>query len=124
MTTAIVARRGEADDGPTLSTLRAFRDGWMRDHPEGARLIAEYYAQAPAIVAAIPPDHADWHWIEAQVDKAVLEITTGQPEAAFETYCAMVRRLTRAWLGREEEAALSLPIERAIPGAQLEETTV
>ena len=94
----MVERRGEADDGPTLTALRGFRDGWMARHPEGAALIAEYYAVAPEIVAAIPAAHPDWAWIEGQIDKAVREIGRDEPKAALATYCSMVRRLMADWL--------------------------
>lgn len=105
LTTAVVERRGEADDGPTLTALRHFRDDWMASHPDGARLIAEYYAAAPALVAAIPHDHADWAWIEVQIDRAVSEIDLDCPEAALATYCAMVRRLMADWLPSNDAAS-------------------
>ncbi len=104
LTTAIVERRGEADDGPTLTALRAFRDGWMANHPQGAKLIAQYYAQAPRIVAAIPETHPDWDWIGGEVDRAVDAVNTNRPENAFGIYCAMVRRLMARWLPEEVEA--------------------
>ncbi len=122
LTTAIVERRGEADDGPTLTALRAFRDGWMAGHPDGARLIAEYYAQAPRIVAAIPETHPDWDWIGGEIDRAVNAIYTNRPEAAFEIYGAMVRRLMARWLDAPEgrsgaaRSTPSHPERRPLPG--------
>ena len=69
----------------------------MARHPEGAALIAEYYAVAPEIVAAIPAAHPDWAWIEGRIDRAVAEIRDDRPEAALATYCGMVRRLMTDW---------------------------
>ena len=54
LTTAIVELRGEPDGGPTLTALRAFRDGYMTRTAERRALVAEYYDIAPMIVAAIP----------------------------------------------------------------------
>ena len=49
LTTAIVERRGvEADDGPTLTALRAFRDGYMM---QTAKDIRTGTGSAPASTA-------------------------------------------------------------------------
>lgn len=98
LTTAVASRRGEADDGPTLTALRTFRDGWLRRHPDGQELIAEYYWIAPRIVAAIPPGHDEWDRIAAEVDQSAAAILTGKPEEAFAVYRTMVRRLEAVWL--------------------------
>ena len=109
LTTAIVERRGEADDAPTLTALRDFRDGWMAAHPEGPALVAEYYETAPRIVETIPRDHPDWRWIGGQVDIAVAALGAGRPEAAFETYCGMVRRLRDRWLSDDRAVSRNSP---------------
>ena len=98
LTTAVAALRGEADDGPTLTVLRAFRDGYMARTAERRALVAEYYALAPGIVAAIPAGHADWHWIAARIDTAVASVAEGDEDGAFAIYAAMVRRLKERWL--------------------------
>ena len=103
LTTAIVERRGEADDGPTLTALRAFRDGWLTTRPEGPALIRQYYDTAPAIVAAIPADHPEWDRIAAEVDRAVACLETDDPDGAFAVYAAMVRRLTDDWLMQDRQ---------------------
>ena len=98
LTGAIVAHRGvEADDGPTLTALRAFRDGYMMRTAERRDLVAEYYAIAPAIAAAVPRGHPDWDWIGGQIDAAVAAIGAGNEDVAFQTYVAMVRRLSARW---------------------------
>ena len=99
LTEAVVSARGiEADDGPTLTALRSFRDGYMLQTPERRALVARYYEIAPRIVAAIPRGHGDWAWIGAQVDEAVAAIASGADDRAFAIYVAMVRRLEARWL--------------------------
>ena len=97
LTTAVVERRGEADDGPTLTALRAFRDGYMMQTPKRRALVSEYYEIAPRIAAAIPQWHSDWDWIGARIDAAVAAIAAGDEDAAFAIYTAMVRRLSPRW---------------------------
>lgn len=98
LTTAVVSMRGEADDGPTLSVLRAFRDRWLAGTAEGRAMIEQYYAIAPRIVAAIPAGNPEWDWIADRVDAARDAITAGQYDLAFAVYAAMVRTLERRWL--------------------------
>ncbi|MFG5380008.1 hypothetical protein [Yoonia sp. R2-816] len=98
LTTAIVERRGEADNGPTLTALRNFRDDVMANDPKLHPFIAEYYAMAPAIVAAIPADDPEWDWIESQIDLCVRLIAIGDTEQTFATYKAMVERLQSRWI--------------------------
>ena len=98
LTEAVAERRGEADDGPTLTILRAFRDGYMARTAERRALVEEYYAIAPAIAAAIPADHAEWNWIAARIDSAVAAIAAGDENEAFRIYVAMVRRLQERWM--------------------------
>ena len=95
LTTAIVDRRGEADDGPTLTKLRKFRDTYLRNMPTE---VEKYYEVAPKIVAAIPENHNDWLWIGEQIDKSVAYIDAGLEDKAYGTYKAMVKRLESDWL--------------------------
>jgi len=71
LTTAIVEHRGEADNGPTLTKLRHFRDTYLSQYPEE---IKKYYKVAPKIVAAIPKDNPTWDWVGTQIDSAVQHI--------------------------------------------------
>lgn len=98
LTTAVVERRGEADDGPTLTLLRSFRDGWLTKHPEGGQLIKDYYRLAPELVATIPETHAEWDRIATEVDAAVQAICKERLEEAYRIYRSMVERLVRTWL--------------------------
>ena len=98
LTAAVTERRGEADDGPTLTLLRGFRDGYMTRTAARRALVAEYYEIAPAIVAAIPADHGDWERIARAVDAAAGAVGGGREDAAFGIYVELVRRLKADWL--------------------------
>ena len=98
LTTAIVGQRGEADDGPTLSKLRNFRDTYMASNPDMVADIAHYYDVAPQLVATIPLGHKDWLWIESQVDQAVLHIDADELDEAYNVYRAMVEQLMADWI--------------------------
>ena len=99
LTEAVVDVRGmEADDGPTLTALRAFRDGYMQETAERRALVERYYEIAPRIVEAIPGGHEDWAWIGERVDVAVAAIAAGDRDMAFGIYVDMVRHLEWLWL--------------------------
>ena len=98
LTTAVVTMRGEADDGSTLTVLRGFRDGWLAETRKGRAMIAEYYSLAPGIVSAIPEGHAEWAWIEKQVDASRDAILAGLNDQALAIYAGMIRRLRTRWL--------------------------
>lgn len=53
LTSACTEARGLPDDCEELTTLRAFRDGYMKSLPQGQADICEYYHTAPAIVEKI-----------------------------------------------------------------------
>ena len=100
LTEAVVGHRGlESDDGPTLTALRAFRDGYMQETAERRALVERYYEIAPRIVVAIPRGHEDWAWIGERVDVAVAAIDAGDRDMAFGIYVDMVRHLEWLWLG-------------------------
>ena len=99
LTTAVVERRGEADDGSTLTALRGFRDGYMMETAERRALVEDYYRTAPAVVAAIPADHADWGWIGERIDDAAAAVGKGDDDGAFAVYVDLMERLTSRWLG-------------------------
>ena len=106
LTEAVVGQRGtEADDGPTLTVLRDFRDGYMQRTLERQALVRRYYEIAPRIVVAIPRGHADWAWIGERVNAAVVAIGAGEDDRAFGIYVDMVRRLEERWLEPAARAA-------------------
>ncbi|MCY4141458.1 MAG: hypothetical protein OXF56_24725 [Rhodobacteraceae bacterium] len=102
LTAAIISIRGEPDDGPTLTTLREFRDSWLAETEEGRSLIAEYYLVSPRIVQAIPEGHPEWSWIADQVDAARDAILAGLNTQALAVYAGMVRTLQERWLSTPE----------------------
>ena len=105
LTEAVVGHRGlETDDGPTLTALRAFRDGYMQETAERRALVERYYEIAPRIVAAIPGGHEDWAWIGERVDVAAAAIAAGDRDMAFGIYVDMVRHLEGRWLRPVTEA--------------------
>ena len=53
LTTACVAYKGLTDDCAELTSLRLFRDTYMRSLPDGEEMIQQYYAIAPRIVERI-----------------------------------------------------------------------
>ena len=53
LTSACVEAMGLPDNCYELSTLRRFRDGYMRNSPDGVADICEYYHTAPVIVEKI-----------------------------------------------------------------------
>ena len=95
LTTAIVEHRGEADDGPTLTKLRNFRDTYLADYPEEVK---KYYQVAPKIVAAIPKDNPTWDWVGKQIDSAIEHIDNNMLDKAHQTYKSMVLELETNWL--------------------------
>ena len=94
ITTAIVEKKGEADDGETLTKLRKFRNEYMADKQEE---VQEYYEIAPKIVEAIN-DKKEWKWIEEQIQKAVDYIDEEKHDDAYTTYKSMVSTLKEKWL--------------------------
>ena len=95
LTTAIVEHRGEADNGPTLTKLRHFRDTYLSQYPEE---IKKYYEVAPKIVAAIPKNNPTWNWVGTQIDSAVQHIDNNMLAKAHKVYKNMVLELETNWL--------------------------
>ena len=50
ITTAVCEYFGKSDDCKELTTLRNYRDKWLKNQPDGQKLIDEYYKIAPSIV--------------------------------------------------------------------------
>ena len=91
ITTACAEARGLPDDCEQLRVLRAFRDGYVADLPDGAEVLAEYDEKAPRIVAAIrelPPALAEavWAWIFEQIEAAVELIGAWRFDSAYRLY--------------------------------------
>lgn len=92
-TTAVARVRGEPDDGPTLTALRAFRDGPLAGHPD----VATYYRIAPAIVAFVeaqPDPDAIWRAVDAGwIRPIVADLAAGAHARAYARYRHLVQTL-------------------------------
>lgn len=97
LTSACVEARGLPDDCMELTTLRNFRDNWLKKQPSGLAEVAEYYAAAPGIVEKINSQpNAKEIWIglyESLVLPCVEMIQGGEMERAHETYRETARKL-------------------------------
>lgn len=98
LTTAASRDAGLPDDCPTLTTLRAFRDGWLAHQPGGAEEIARYEQTAPAIVASVQR-RADartiWALVrEDHLDPIVALIDAGRFHDAWAAYRDLVDDLS------------------------------
>ncbi len=101
ITTACVEAKGLPDDCYELTTLRAFRDGYMSALPFGPALIAEYYKIAPQIVARIKeqPEAAEiLAGLYSRIAESVDYVQRGENEKAMQVYSAMVLHLKKRYL--------------------------
>ena len=78
------------DDCTELQTLRSFRDNFMLSSPERAAMVKEYYAKAPAVVAALAaiPNRAEIYSQMRQqfILPAVEAVKANNNELAMEMY--------------------------------------
>lgn len=97
LTTACVTAKGLPDDCLELTTLRYFRDKWLRYQPNGIWEIAEYYATAPVVVEKINarPTASDiWNELyDTLVLPCVKMIQAGEMEQAYELYRTKAKQL-------------------------------
>ena len=97
LTTACVEQRGLSDDCIELTTLRSFRDTYMRMSEIGEKDVEEYYQTAPKIVNAInQSDEADKVYENIYYDiiqPCVSLIQSGKYEDAYKKYKTMVQQL-------------------------------
>ncbi len=98
LTSACVSHMGKSDDCEELTTLRAFRDGYMRTTDEGAKLIKEYYEIAPQIVQKIDASehkHCTYCYIYSVVQKCVALIKQNKNQETMNEYKNMVLTLKK-----------------------------
>lgn len=92
LTTACVEAKGLPDDCAELQTLRAFRDSYLSNLPNGKEEIDRYYRMAPGIVNAINmrDDHQGiWNLVySGLVAPCVKLICEGENEVAYQHYKA------------------------------------
>jgi hypothetical protein len=96
LTTACTESAGLPDSCHELNVLRQFRDNYVTQQPNGRNVIAEYYANAPRIVAQIGRSHqraAILQTVLSDVRHAVFLIENGEHKSAFDVYTTMFRRL-------------------------------
>jgi hypothetical protein len=97
VTTAVCEARGEPDDGPTLTTLRKFRDGYMQESEARKTLVGLYYKSAPSLVAKIKAradakDFLDFLYVR-YIAPACEAIERGDNKRAFDLYSAALYRV-------------------------------
>lgn len=93
LTSACVDYLGKADDCEELTTLRHFRDNYMRSTDAGKTLVDEYYKIAPAIVENInKSEYKDlcYQYIYSVVKYCVALIKQEKNEEALAEYQTMV----------------------------------
>ena len=97
ITTATCAAEGKPDDCAELTAFRAFRDGWLRQRPDGPERIAEYYAVAPSIVAGVEYcDDAPARYAEIRsrwLGPCYAALQRGEMQKCYDTYRDMVQTL-------------------------------
>ena len=90
LTTIVCEGLGKEDHCEELTTLRKFRDEYIRQQPYGNALIAEYYRIAPPIVVALKQSEDFHHQVHELHEKYILTclryIETGQEEQAVDHY--------------------------------------
>lgn len=97
LTSACVYAKGLPDDCYELTTLRAYRDNWLANQPEGKTLIEQYYAVAPKIVSVIN-DRADRASIYDRIYNTMVRpcvelIEKNRMDEALEMYTMMTKKL-------------------------------
>lgn len=102
ITTAICEAEGKPDDCAELTAFRRFRDGWLRQQPDGPALIEEYYDTAPGIVMRISYC-ADASVRYTQLRQQYLQpcyeaLCADAPEKCKKIYVTMVRELQKEYL--------------------------
>ena len=101
LTSACIKARGLPDDCEELTVLRRYRDGYLKNRPNGPEEIRRYYAIAPAVVSRIDQkENAGEIWnrvYEEMVLPCVRLIQEGKNEAAYRLYRSYTEALERAY---------------------------
>jgi hypothetical protein len=101
ITTACVEYFGLSDNSSELTTLRHFRDSYMKSKPELLPLIEIYYLVAPDIVSAInysPKKVEIYKGIFMKVKDACSLIENGQSEEAVNLYSSIIQDCIEKYL--------------------------
>jgi hypothetical protein len=94
ITTATCEVAGEDDNGPTLTTLRGFRDRFMLSTPAGRRLVEGYYHLAPRMLVKLRA-RSDWREMLERIFTVYIVpardyIKAGDDTRAFVVYVKML----------------------------------
>ena len=102
LTSACVDALGKEDDCEELTILRAYRDGWLSEQPDGKEDIQEYYRIAPMIVDKIKAsgkaNEVFAHIYDEMVKPCVELIKAKQYEAAHSVYKEQTKLLAATYL--------------------------
>jgi hypothetical protein len=96
ITEACVEAAGLPDDCLELQTLRHFRDSYLKETPQGRRMIQEYYQIAPIIVKRMKADKNSkevFRQVFEDIRGAVALIQNKNPKQAIIQYRATVSQL-------------------------------
>jgi len=101
ITDACIEVAGLPDDCMELQVLRHFRDDYLQNSVKGRRIIREYYRVAPRIVEEIrkkPNSNEIFSEIFEKIKKIVLQVKSGNYEAATSSFRMMVLYLEKEFL--------------------------
>jgi|GEM_PF-5513256 len=102
LTTACVEAKNLPDDCYELTTLRDFRDSFVKKLPEGNQIVNEYYEIAPRIIEKINSlknsSRVYEDLYEKLVRRSVELIELGRKKEAFENYKSLVQELKASYL--------------------------
>ena len=100
VTTAVCEYFGKPDDCYELTTLRQFRDEWLRKQPDGEELVKMYYDIAPRVVEKLKNapnrDEIYAELLEDHIRVCLSHIENGENEKCKEHYVAMIHYLKDA----------------------------
>ncbi len=105
LTTACVEAKGLPDNCEELTTLRDFRDTYLKKKENGSSLIATYYKYSPQIVSVIKSRKDEEEilaWLYKVIRQCVEAIKRGDNEIAYHIYCKMVVALKDIYLPEVE----------------------
>lgn len=101
LTSACVEAKGLPDDCMELTTLRDFRDNWLKNQPGGLAEVAEYYASAPQIVKKInelPTANDVWNDIYISLIIPCVDlIQKGEFSKTYELYKSWALKLAKQY---------------------------
>lgn len=89
------------DDCYELQTMRRLRDNWLRNQPDGDKIIQEYYELAPRICVAIneqPNSLEIYQSLYRKIQKCIEAQEEGNSKLAYQIYSGMVNELKEKFL--------------------------